>query len=166
MAEEQIPTRAEALDALERHGITGAQVYLIDLLPLIEMAWADGKVEETELNVLDGYLRKHVAHINDLAGYEIFSVGAAYAFLHRFLEERPDPELMRTLRTFIHPLRMATSDDTANRSLRDSLLAACLDMGACSITDGPDGPAGFRMPEKLCFFEILESMEEGRGRGD
>jgi hypothetical protein len=41
---------------LESYGITDAQIYLIDLIPLIEMIWADGKAQEAEVSLLADYL--------------------------------------------------------------------------------------------------------------
>jgi hypothetical protein len=44
--------RQRAIDELEQHGIRGPNVYLIDIIPLIEMIWADGRVQEGELEIL------------------------------------------------------------------------------------------------------------------
>ena len=60
----------EAIEELEHFGISGAQIYLIDLIPLIEMIWADGKAQDAEVSILDDYLKKHVKHINSTAGYD------------------------------------------------------------------------------------------------
>jgi hypothetical protein len=37
--------RRDAIAELAKHGIKGAQIYLIDLIPLIEMMWADGRIQ-------------------------------------------------------------------------------------------------------------------------
>ena len=58
----------EAIEELESYGITGAQIYLIDLIPLIEMIWADGKAQGSEISLLADFLKRHVEHINALAG--------------------------------------------------------------------------------------------------
>ncbi|MGD8762524.1 MAG: hypothetical protein PVG87_09480 [Desulfobacteraceae bacterium] len=149
----------EAIEELERFGISGAQVYLIDLIPLIEMIWADGKAQDAEVSILADYLKNHVKHINAMAGYEALSLETAKAFVTKFLEKRPDPQLLATLRSFIAPVRLTTSDPDKREKLKASLLAACLDIASSSVTDYPYGLNDrFNPDEKNCFFEILESF--------
>ena len=100
--------RAAALEELKRFGIRGPNVYLIDLIPLIEMIWADGKAQQAELSHLETFVRHHVERINTMAEQQQLSYSAAYQFLSGFLEERPDPSLMKTLRSFVAPVRLST----------------------------------------------------------
>ena len=65
-------TRQEAIDRLRDFGIQGEQVYLIDLIPLVEMIWADGSAQQSEVAIFETYLEQHIARINTLAG--IFNV--------------------------------------------------------------------------------------------
>ena len=149
----------EAIEELGRFGISGAQIYLIDLIPLIEMIWADGKAQDAEVSILGDYLKKHVKHINSMAGYEALSLDAAKAFVTKFLEKRPDPQLLATLRSFIAPVRLAASNPDKRERLKASLLAACLDIASSSVTDYPyELHDRFNPDEKKCFFEILESL--------
>jgi len=151
----------EAVEELERYGITGAQKYLIDLIPLIEMIWADGKAQEAEVSLLADYLKKHVKHINDMAGYPAMNLKEAKAFVTKFLKNRPDPELLATLRSFIAPLRLRSSDPDQCVNLKESLLAACLDIASSSVSEYPYGQHDrFTPQEKRCFFEILQSLSE------
>ena len=161
MSETETIHREQALEQLRRHGIDGAEVYLIDIIPLIEMTWADGMVQIDEILVLDEYLRRHLDHLNRLAGYEIITPDAAYAFLRRFLEYRPDPALLRTLRELIPSVRLTTSDPETNKALRESMLSACLDIAASTSVSYPFAVAADRIDpeEKRCFFEILDSLE-------
>ncbi len=52
------PTREEAIEDLSRFGIKEPYTYLLDIIPLIEMIWADGEAHDSELAVLDEYLHK------------------------------------------------------------------------------------------------------------
>ena len=159
MSDKQHLSYEEAIEELNRFGITGAQVYLIDLIPLIEMIWADGKAQNTEISILVDYLKNHVNHINGLAGHQALSLEEAKTFVAAFLKERPDPELLATLRSFIAPVRLAGSDPAQTERIKESLLAACLDIGASSVTEYPFGPNHrFNPDEKRCFFEILETF--------
>jgi len=165
MPEARILSREQALAVLRRHGIWGAEVYLIDLIPLVEMIWADGKAQESEIAVLDDYLARHVASLNELAGYEMISRDSARAFLCRFLRERPDPQLLRTLRSLVAAVRLSGSDEKRNAALRSSLLAACVDIAASAGAADPNrGRERFDAEEKRSFFEILESLEKVKDR--
>ncbi len=159
MDKEAIVRREKALKELKRYGIEGPEVYLIDLIPLIEMIWADGKAQEGEVEILEDYIPKQIDHINKMAGYQIMNQETANSFVHRFMHTRPDPELLKTLREFIAPLRLSTSDHDANEALRSSLLATCIDIAASCVLEYPYGISErFNPDEKLCYFEILESL--------
>jgi len=152
-------TRRAALEILRRHGIEGAQVYLIDVIPLIEMIWADGKAQESEIHIFEQYLERHVALVNEMAGYQLLALGEARAFVLRFLQERPPPELLASLRDLVVAVRLSSSDDERNAALRASLLAACLDIAASSVARYPyDHGERFDDEEKRSFFEIMDSL--------
>ena len=149
----------DAVAELERFGITGAQIYLIDLIPLIEMIWADGKAQDAEVSILADYLKAHVAHINQQADYKALTMSEAKKFVKKFLKNRPNPQLLATLRSFIAPVRLAGSDAQVREKLKASMLAACLDIASSAVTEYPFGlDERFNKEEKRCFFEILESL--------
>jgi len=159
MSEKQNMLYDDAIEELEGFGITGAQIYLIDLIPLIEMIWADGKAQDSEVSILADYLKAHIKHINQLAGYEALTPAEAKTFVKRFLKKRPDPQLLTTLRSLIAPVRLAGSDMQVREKLKASMLAACLDIASSSVTEYPFGLNDrFNKDEKRCFFEILESL--------
>jgi hypothetical protein len=162
MPDSSPPTREQALAILRRHGIRGAEVYLIDLIPLVEMIWADGKAQESEVAVFEEYLGRHVRSLNAMAGHQMLTLEVARGFVRRFLLERPDPELLRTLRSLVSAVRLSSSDAARNEELRDSLLAACVDIAASSLATHPHATGErFDEAEKRSFFEILESIERG-----
>jgi hypothetical protein len=159
MTDETLLSRKEAVKALQEFGITGEQVYLIDLIPLIEIMWADGQTQKGEVAVLENYIEKHVNHVNHLAGCQILSFQMARDFAEQFIKERPSPELMKTLRDFIKPVRMDNAAKEDNEQLRSSLLSACMDIASSSVTQYPyDFEERFNFEEKVCFFSILESL--------
>lgn len=152
-------TRQEAVEELRKYGIEGSQIYLIDLIPLIEILWADGQAQTGEIIILSEYIPRHVEHVNHIAGYEVLTIESARVFVKQFLQKRPAPELLRTLRALIVPIRLSGSDTETNQSLRESLLAACLDIASSSVTEYPYKPHDrFNPEEKRCFFEILDSL--------
>ncbi len=160
MSKQPSKTRKEALEELSGYGIKGTKVYLIDVIPLIEMIWADGMAQDNEIAILYEYLEKHVAHINNLAGENILTFKAAHSFVSSFLKRRPDPGLLKILRSLISPIRFSTSETAVSEAVRESLLAACIDIATSSVSEVPDGLHDrFNFDEKRCFFEILESFE-------
>lgn len=152
-------TREEAIEELRQYGIGGSDLYLIDVIPLLEILWADGKAQGGEIAIVTNYLKRHVKHINSFAQYEVLTEEQATCFVNRFLEQRPEPGLLRTLRSFITPLRLSGSEPIGSDVLRESLLAACLDIAAISVARYPyELRERFNLAEKRCFFEILESL--------
>ena len=161
MMEDAAVSRRDALNALKGYGITGEQVYLIDLIPLIEIMWADGEAQKGEVAVLEHYIEQHVAQVNKDAGCCVLSFETAKAFAEQFIKERPSPELMKTLRSFIKPVRLSGTDRKNNERLRSSLLSACMDIASSSVTHYPyNFEERFNPEEKACFFSILESLSE------
>ena len=161
MARKFIISREEALEKLADHGIQGPEIYLIDVIPLIEMIWADGKTQKGELAILENFLAEHVSHINTIAGYEVLTTDMVRAFVSRFLKEKPSPELLQSLRELIPPVRFMCSEEDGR--LRDSILAACMDIAASSVVEYPYGwNERFDPAEKKCFFEILDALDKGK----
>ena len=152
-------TRQEAIDRLRDFGIQGEQVYFIDLIPLVEMIWADESAQRSEVAIFQSYLEQHVKRVNTLAGYSMLTVEAAQTFIQRFLDKRPSEKLLQTLRSLIPPVRLVNSDDTANEALRSSLLQGCLDIAASSVTEYPyESVERFCSSEKQCWFEIFDTL--------
>jgi hypothetical protein len=159
MTEDKVVSRKDALADLKRFGITGEQVYMIDFIPLIEVMWADGQVQKGELAVLNEYIEKHVANVNQQAGCKVLNIEQAQTFVNRFLVNRPSPEIMKTLRRFVKPLRLASANEKDNQQLRDSLLCTCMDIASSAVTEYPyHFQERFSPAEKNCFFSILESL--------
>ncbi len=159
MAEKAPLTHEMALAELKRHGIENEQVYLVDIIPLIEMAWADGKIQKEELQVLDHHLVQHVKRINAHYNREILNLEMARKFVKRFLVIKPDPGLLRTLRSLIMPARKSSGEQTS--VLTKSMLAACLDIAAAAPTGKTPGLHDrFGLAEKLCLFQMLDDLKD------
>jgi hypothetical protein len=159
MAQEAIIARKEALKKLSRYGIEGAFVYLVDVIPLIEMVWADGIAQDSEIAIIDAYLHEHVNHINMMADSNILSFEDAHDFISGFLSTKPDPEFLKALRSMVAPVRLSTSDMDFNNAVRESLLATCMDIASSAASQYPHKLSErFDPAEKRCFFEILDTL--------
>lgn len=153
-------SRAEAVEALAEHGISGGCIYLIDVIPLIDMLWADGRAESVEVELLQDFLRQHVDAINEMAGTPVLTHQDGIDFLRRFLAARPSEALLTALAEKIAPVRLATSDATANRRGRQTILEWCLDIGAAAVSEYPYGVRErFCQREKERFLAILAILD-------
>lgn len=118
----------------DEFGLPAASVYLLPLVPLIEIMWADGKVQPAEMSLLYDSVTKRLAELHTAAaGEEVISVADAEAFLDHFLKDRPDPERLRRLRELTVQLMNATASHAERRSLLDS----CLDIAAAAVSTYP-----------------------------
>jgi len=156
-------SRPDAVDRLAQHGIAGADVYLLDLLPLIEMMWADGLVQPPELDLLDAFVAEHVGAINQLSGADVLSVEQARRFAWRFLKARPDERLMEELRSLIPPVRLSSSDAAGNQARREAMIEWCLDIGSACVAEYPYGNRErFKSSEKARFLAIIRALTQPR----
>ncbi|MBA3457144.1 MAG: hypothetical protein H0T42_28935 [Deltaproteobacteria bacterium] len=152
-------TRQDAIRELDRHGIRGAHTYLIDVLPLIEMMWADGIVQTVERDLLEKFLRNHVDNLNALVGYSAIHYDDSASFVERFLSERPSAEMLGVLRKLIPTVGLRSTDVKRNTQQRRAIVRWCLDIGAACVTDYPYGDHDrFSEAEKACFEEIVASL--------
>ncbi|MDP1823018.1 MAG: hypothetical protein Q8L48_07245 [Archangium sp.] len=83
--------RDAALGRFAELGFTGVEVYLAELIPAIEMAWADGEVQANERALLEAYCEALVNELNRQAGARLFSVGRARKHLQHLLRRRLTP---------------------------------------------------------------------------
>lgn len=151
--------RSRALDELAAQGIAGAAVYLLDVVPLFEMMWADGRVETCESDLVLRFLEQHVDRLNRAAGARVLSHADAHAFARRFARERPSPELLGLLRRLVPTVSLASSDRPSNERQRRNILDFCIDIGAACGEPPPRIPIEhFCVEEKRAFEEILQTL--------
>ncbi len=160
-------SREEILqEIVNNHDLSPQHIYLLDLIPLIEMIWADGKTQDAEISLLYDYVIRHLAELNNEAGGEdIVTVDDANAFLDRFLATRPDPALLKSLRELALTLSQQHSDPqrTANRG--NNLLNFCLDIAAAAVAEYPYEKHDRVMEsEKRLLTEIMFSLRLSSNR--
>jgi hypothetical protein len=152
-------SRHEALAKLASFGIEGSDVYLIDVMPLLEMIWADGRVQPEELQLLDTFLRAHVKNVNDLAGESVITFDQANHFARRFLTERPDPALLGLLRRIVPLVASQNENGVMSMARRRTMLDFCLDIGAACVAEYPHGDhERFCREEKELFESIFRTL--------
>jgi hypothetical protein len=81
----------KALRNLGTLGFKGRDVYFAELIPLVEMAWADGVIQPNEKALLEAYCESLTQRLNLLAGADFFKLSHALAVLNRLMRRRLNP---------------------------------------------------------------------------
>lgn len=105
--------------------------YFLDLVPLIEIMWMDGKNQEGELKILYQYVLEHIAYLDQAVGAQVITVEDANDFLERFAHNKPSPELLAELHQFIMQVK------GVSESRKINILEYCLDISAACVTQYP-----------------------------
>lgn len=118
----------------------------LNLVPIVEVAWADGKLQPKE--------REAILRAAAEAGIDTDS--QAYGLLDSYLEERPPLELMRTWKAYVAELCGALGSEE-RESLRDDLLARARGVA--------EAAGGFLGANRVSDEEhaILQELEEAFG---
>lgn len=134
-------SREDALRRLENEfGFSGSDFYLLELIPLIEVIWADGVKQEEEMKLLFEFVIKHADRLQKQAdGVLVVSEQDIRQFIHRFTRERPSPDLLRTLRMLAHPVIFGNSDVAINQQKSRDIGNYCMDIAAACVTRSPSG---------------------------
>lgn len=150
-----------ALQKLARFGIKREQIYLIDLVPLVEMAWADGRVQKVEVDILFEYLKAHVKTINKHAGCIVLTEEDAIGFIKGMLHTRPNKDLVQEVCELITAVRLKNSDPSVAKETKKAILNGCLDIAASAVTRYPYGlTERFTLEEKEYFHKIQEILSK------
>jgi len=111
-----------------------ADFYFLNLIPLIEVMWADGQNQDAELALLYKYTIEHIANVDRSSGSSIITVDDANDFLDRFAHQKPPAELLQRLRELVvHALDKDKADN------QQTMMEYCMDIAAACTTRYPFG---------------------------
>jgi hypothetical protein len=152
-------TFSDAVKRLAHFGIKEEQVYLIDLILLVGMAWADGRIQKAEVEILHEYLKTHVGNINKLAGCRVLSEESAIDFIDGLLKKRPSQEMLDEIERIIADIRIGNKIQTEAGGNRMAILNGCLDIAASAVAKYPyDLTDRFTAEEKTYYHKIQEIL--------
>jgi hypothetical protein len=152
-------TRDEILAALENeHGIPERFVYMLDVVPLVDMLWADGRNQEHEIELVKKFLLEHIAALaNAGAGEAPIDASDVDYFLKHFVYKRPDPRLLDQLKELAH-WNLSHASNTAARS--EAVLDYCLDIASAAVTQYPHGYHDrFIQAEKNALKDLMTKLQ-------
>ncbi len=110
-----------------------ADFYFLDLIPLIEVMWMDGKNQEGELKILYQYVLEHISYTDQAAGAQVLTVEDANDFLDRFAHHKPPQKLLTELHDIV------TKDDGVGERRKKDIIECCLDISAACVIHYPYG---------------------------
>ncbi|KZZ35330.1 MULTISPECIES: hypothetical protein [unclassified Oleiphilus] len=140
---------------IERYDLKPQHTYLLELVPLIEVMWADGRNQSKEVSIIHEITEKHVAQLNSLVeGVTVVSKEDTREFLNRFLHVRPSEGLLSEIRE----LTIDWLKETGKAQDKgDSILSYCIDIAAaCASTDKFDDRVVEQ--EKLLLKELTKAL--------
>ena len=144
-------------EILSRNNLSSGCVYLLELIPLIEMIWADGKTQSQEITILQQFTVKHLSRLSKEAeGMEVVSVDEANKFIDRFLLHRPEPQLIADLKD-LAVRRMQKKGDKEKNQL---VIEHCIDIAAACVFEYPYHPSErIRKEEKNLIKDIIVALQ-------
>ena len=142
---------------LERNQLPESSAYLLEIIPLIEIIWADGKNQIQEVNILKDFTVKHLSMLSkDADGLEVVSVEEANQFIDHFLQQRPNKMLIDDLKS----LAIERMKQRGDKEKINSVIDYCMDIAAACVSAYPYQPSErVREEEKVLIREIIISLE-------
>ena len=135
----------DAFDRLKNQFVLkDSDFYFLDLIPLIKIIWADGRNQESELQILYKFVIEHVAYLDQQAGVRAITVEHANDFLDRFAHQKPSDRLLDELLTISVLL-----DSDKQHTRRRTILEYCLDIAAACTTEYPFDLRGRIIQEEI-----------------
>jgi hypothetical protein len=137
-------TDGAVLNKLVELGLTADTVAAISLTPLVEVAWADGKLDKKE----------RAAVLEAAQQYGLEPGDVSYLLLEGRLGERPDPDLMETWRAYIR-LMSKILDAEALGAVRGELIAR-----ARKVAEASGGILGLGSKVSKEELAVLDELEQ------
>jgi len=134
------------LDQLIEHDIHAETLAAFSIVPIVEVAWADGSIQPEEHKIL-------LRAVED-AG--IPKEGVAYRLMEQWLTRRPEPKLMQLWRDYTRAL-MAELTPEAGERIKATVLAH-----ARAVADAAGGFLGINRvsrPEEKILRELEEAFQ-------
>ena len=85
------PDREKAIHDLADLDFTGRDIYLAELIPVVEMAWADGVIAPNEQALLEAYCEALTDRLNQQGGAQFFRLARTFLVLDRLTQRRLSP---------------------------------------------------------------------------
>jgi hypothetical protein len=125
-------------------GLDEETVAAISLTPLVEVAWADGKLDAKE----------RAAVLQAASDYGLTRTDISYLLLQGRLGERPGPELLETWKAYVKLLSKALDADTL-ATMRGEIMAR-----ARQVAEASGGILGLGSKVSKVELAVLDDLEQ------
>lgn len=143
-------------EAAQELGLEPSDLYFLDLIPLIEMMWADGQVQDSEIEVLMGFVDDLMDKISGLNDGNTITKPDIIRFIERYTNTRPSPALLAELRHAAIQIANQREDGDS----RVSLLTYCIDIAAACVAGYPyDENERICKDEKALLLKIISALD-------
>lgn len=123
---------------LRQYHLEEQHVYLLELIPLIKMIWADGQNQVAEVAILKRFTMNHLATLSARnAGVLPITVETTNMFLDRFLNIEPAKEMLDDLSKICANRLRNHSDLEYSRQRAQDIINFCIDIAAACAADYP-----------------------------
>lgn len=123
---------------LIKFGLKESDVHLLELIPLIEMIWADGTNQEAEINLLCRFTVEHLSRISrENPEAALPTEESANNFIRRFCAERPDPAMLKELRQLCIKKLAHDVPEPLSSNSKGEILNYCMDVAAACVEAYP-----------------------------
>jgi len=140
-------------------GLKPSDYFLLELVPLIEMIWADGDNQVSELRLLYDFAIRHVAALDRVTnGGVTVTAEQVNDFLDRFAHAPPPPGFLNALREFVYGELLVEPHERIHN--HQTVLRYCVDIAAAAVRVYP---FGLRERVLECEKALLEELFETIG---
>ena len=140
----------EVLEALQDLGYTSETIMLLHIVPLVEVAWAEGGAADRE--------REMIFKIAKARGVQPGSV--AHEMLSHWLENKPSERFFENSLRAIRVIFDLLPEDQRKAGRRD-LISYCAQI-ASAVSSGIFGPGGISDDERALIAHIASEIGQGR----
>ena len=139
---------------LKQYGLKRSHVYLLEIIPLIEVMWADGKNQQGEIDALIEIVSEHLGKLNAYAGLTVVPKADVDEFMHTFVYQTPDNLLLEELRGLLRERLTNNSKEKVN-----AIIDNCFDIAAACAKQYPYGcDERVEASEKDMIRKIVKSL--------
>src|SRR5690348_2993687 len=115
---------------LAEAGITGDDAYFASLIPLVDVALADGEVQREEHLEIQRQVREVVDRLNKTVGYDAFSYARALGVVQKLREMRLSQLVQLTAQ--VRALELQQAGTEGDELAFSRIIAGCLRVAAAS----------------------------------
>jgi len=145
---------------ITQYELEKGHIYLLELIPLIKMIWADGKSQDAEIAILKHFATTHLAELTkNNEGLLPVTVESTNKFLERFTQQAPSEQMLQDLMKLCTERLLSHPDIEYSRLKSDQIIDFCIDIAAACASVYPyDFDERVVTEEKRALRELIATL--------